>query len=510
MLIKKWLPAAMFLMCLALILALSAHAEENDLSDTRETLFKMNDPNALINGKKVVLLVPPTTINNYTFVPLRSVSDTIGANLERKSDEIKLSYEGVTIQITVGRAEAFVQGKPVRLEQPPVVIKGTTMVPLRFIVHSLGLDLRYDPAAKEIRISPKIKKKPEPIDQDQPGDNKDVEETAPVIRPRMENLPVDYLSANYINLKSLEKIRLYSYGNTSIAAAKDNQIYILNRDPNKGYQIKKYDPNSADKLSVVASIDERFNFEYSVRDKYKINFSYGEFVPKKLVYNDATDTLYLLGESAAMYPDKLRLAVFSITPEVRMVTYQLENSGFYKLEDSLFSTLDDKTFYYGEPYSKMIYSANRGQALELLNSSPTSDKTQLIPTVKDGELYVFDKKSSTIFKWTGTGLVKHAQAAINSDSVLQAAASFGYFYLLDDRQVVHRITPDGEMESYAELGKASFNPGILGVPETSNWKLFGDEKLKLDRYQLQMSADSNGNLFLFDDGILKRVNVYPS
>ncbi|WP_391573886.1 stalk domain-containing protein [Cohnella sp.] len=510
MLIRKWLPAAMFLMCFAFILASSAHAEENDLFDTRETVFKMNDPNALINGKKVVLQVPPTTINNYTFVPLRSVSDAIGANLTRKSDEIRLSYEGVTVEITVGRAEAFVQSNPVRLEQPPVVIKGTTMVPLRFIVNSLGLDLRYEPSTKEIRISSKIKKTPEPIDEDQPGNKKDVEEEAPVVRPRMENLTLDYLSANHSNLKSLDKIRLYSFGNTSIAAAKDNQVYILNRDPNKGYQIKKYDPNSADKMSVVASIDERFNFEYSVRDKYKINFSYGEFVPKKLVYNDASDTLYLLGESAAMYPDKLRLAVFSITPEVKMVTYQLENSGFYKLEDSFFSTLDDKTFYYGEPYSKMIYSANRGQALELVNSSPTSDKTQLISTVKDGVLYVYDKKSSTIFKWTGTGLAKHAQVAIHSDSVMHVAASFGYFYLLDDRRVVHRVTSDGKMESYAELGKASFNPGTLGVPETSNWKLFGNERLLLDRYTLHMSTDSNGNLFLFDDGILMRVNVYPS
>jgi hypothetical protein len=107
-------------------------------------------------------------------------------------------------------------------------------------------------------------------------------------------------------------------------------------------------------------------------------------------------------------------------------------------------------------------------------------------------------------------LEEHAKVGINADSILYSTASFGYFYLLDDRKTVYRIEPNGEAESYADLGKVSYNPGILGVSDTKNWPLYGDETLKLDRYKLQMSVDDNGNIFLLDDGILKRVNVYSS
>jgi hypothetical protein len=304
----------------------------------------------------------------------------------------------------------------------------------------------------------------------------------------LDKLTVDYLSANYINLPALEKIRFYPFGTVSIAAAKDNQAYILSKDPGKGYMIQKYDPNSAEKYTVIAEIDQRFNFEYSVKGKYKASFVYGEVVPKRLVYDEAADRLYMLVESSSRIPDKLRFAVFSITPEVSMITYQLDNSSYFRIEDAFFASMDGSTYYFGEPHAKTIYSATKGQASELFNSSPTSDKTQLVSIVTEGNLYVYDKKDGTIFKWTGNNLVKHVKVAIQADSIVYATASFGSFYLLDEHHVVHRVSPDGKMETYAELAKVSFNPGIVGVSETANWPLFGDEKLKLDRCAIQMSV----------------------
>jgi len=508
---NKWLVTIIW-MCLTFAIASSVYAEESKQSTELEAVFKLNDPIAWINGKKIVLQVPPVSINNSTLVPLRTLSDAIGLKLERekKSDKIIISYEGVTIEFVVGHVQSLINGQAVKLEQPAVVIKGTTMVPLKFVANQLGLDLRYNQATKEIRISPKIVMATEANEEVIPENQVEAGKEAPTLKQRIENPSVDYLTSNGGYSKSLEKIKLYSFGTKSIVAAKNNQVYILVRDPSKGYMIQRYDPNAADKLAVVTLIDQKFNFEYSVKDKYKTNFTYGEFVPKKLIYNDVTDTLYLLGDSLSMYPDKLRLAVFAITPEVKMVTYQLENSGYFKMEDAFFSTLDGETFYFGDPHAQTIYFANKGHTLELLNSSPTSDKTQLISSINKGTLYVYDRKVGTILKWTGKGLEKHAKSSINADSIVYAAASFGYFYLIDDRHVVYQLSPDGDMETYAELGKVSFNPGILGFPETAIGGLYGDERLKLDRYTLQMSVDSNGNLLLFDDGILKRVNVYSN
>ncbi|QJD86433.1 stalk domain-containing protein [Cohnella herbarum] len=509
---KKWPVIAALWLCLSVALATSAYAEETIQPANRETILKLGDPIAWINGKKVILQAPPMTLNNFTLVPLRIISDGMGAKLkrEKKSNRITIVYEGVTLELAAGQIHSIVNGQPVELDQPVVVVNGTTMIPLRFIVNQMNLDLKYDARSKEIRISPKSKEAEKSHEEEKSGDKEEIEEVTAEVRQRLEKLTVDNLTAISLNLKSLDKIGLHSYGNSSIAAAKDNQVFILDRDPNKGYLVKKYDPNSADKVTVLTSIDQKFNFEYSVKGKYNVNFIYAEFVPKKLIYHDATDTLYLLGESSSMAPDKLRMAVFAITPEVKMVSYQLEKSGFFKLEDNFYSTLDGGTFYLGDPYNQTIYSAEKGQPLELLGSSPTAEKTQLIPMVKEGVLYVYDRKGGKILKWTCKRLEENAKVGINADSILYSTASFGYFYLLDDRKTVYRIKPNGEAEAYADLGKVEINPGVFGVPETKKWLNYGGETLKLDRYNLQMSVDDNGNIFLLDDGILKRVNVYKS
>lgn len=506
---KKWSTIAALWFFLSVALASSAYAEETIQPADRETILKLGDPIAWINGKKVILEAPPMALNNVTLVPLRIISDGIGAKLkrEKKSNKITIAYEGVTLELAVGQIQSIVNGQPVELDQPVVVVKGTTMIPLRFIVNQMNLDLKYEAITKKIRISPKSEETEKSHEEEKSGDKEEKREVTAEVRQRLEQLTVDYLTAN---TKGLANLILHSYGNSSIAAFKDNQVYILDRDPGRGYLIKKYDPNSTDKVTVLTSIDQKFNFEYSVKGKYKVSFIYAEFVPKKLIYHDATDTLYLLGESSAMTPDRLRMVVFAITPEVKMVSYQLETSGFFKQDDNFYSTLDGETFYLGDPYNRIIYSGGKGQALELLASSQTAEKTQLISIVKEGTLYVYDRKGSKIFKWTGTRLEEHATVNMNADTILYSTASFGYFYVLDDRKIVHRIGPDGKAEAYADLGKVEINPGVFGVPETKNWKYYGGETLKLDRYKLQMSVDDNGNLLLLDEGILKRVNVYAS
>ncbi len=56
------------------------------------------------------------------------------------------------ITLTIGSKTATVNGKKVELDVPPQVIKGRTMVPLRFIGEQLGATLRYDPDTGEIDI----------------------------------------------------------------------------------------------------------------------------------------------------------------------------------------------------------------------------------------------------------------------------------------------------------------------------------------------------------------------
>ncbi|WP_182298940.1 copper amine oxidase N-terminal domain-containing protein [Cohnella cholangitidis] len=491
----------------------TVHAEEAAPGATKEEIIvKVNDPNAWINGKKVTLQAPPTTINHQTVVPMRFISDSIGAKLkwEKIGQKITISYGDKVIELTVGQKQAKVNGAAVQLNQPAVILNGTTMVPMRFILQSLQLDFQYDKATQEIRIFPKGGQK---VEEEAAGAEKEspvqeeVKET-PEKQP-LEKPTVDFLSFPPSTAMShLDKMKVHA--TSSIAAANNGQVYILEKDPNKGYQVKKYDPNAAGKFTVIASIDQRFNFEYTLKNNNKGSFVYSEFVPRRLFYNEATDSLYLLGESAeSKSPVRMRTVAYSIFPEVKMVAYQINTQGYYNLEDNFFASLDDETFYYGDPHSQMIYSSAKGQALGVADSSRTADKTRLFSTVRDGAIYFYDTKGGKIFKWNGKAVEKVAEVALDVESIQNVTASNGYFYVLDNKKTVHRVNLNGESSLYSNLGDVTYHPGIHGLPDTSNWPVTSEEQLKLDPYKLLMSIGDDGNLIVYDFGILKRINIYP-
>lgn len=60
-----------------------------------------------------------------------------------------------TIQLTIDHNVAAVNGQPVPLEQPAVMINQTTMVPLRFIAESLHQNVAYDDKTQAISITDK-------------------------------------------------------------------------------------------------------------------------------------------------------------------------------------------------------------------------------------------------------------------------------------------------------------------------------------------------------------------
>ncbi|MCD6107236.1 MAG: copper amine oxidase N-terminal domain-containing protein, partial [Caldisericaceae bacterium] len=52
----------------------------------------------------------------------------------------------------IGTPYASVSGKKVLLDSPPLIVKGRTMVPLRFIAETLGAEVTWDEATKSITI----------------------------------------------------------------------------------------------------------------------------------------------------------------------------------------------------------------------------------------------------------------------------------------------------------------------------------------------------------------------
>lgn len=110
----------------------------------------------LVNGKTwpFLLEAPPVIRQNRTFVPLRFISEVIGAQVEwtpqdQRIDIIKGSNH---IVLWIGKQQAKVNNTTLELESAPFLVNNRTMVPLRFITEPLGAQLQWDPKKQTIQL----------------------------------------------------------------------------------------------------------------------------------------------------------------------------------------------------------------------------------------------------------------------------------------------------------------------------------------------------------------------
>jgi hypothetical protein len=107
-----------------------------------------------VNGEKVSFDVEPVIKNDRTMVPLRAVFEKMGAevtwNDEAKSAVCTLGENTVTI--TVGSADADVNGEIYSLDSPAEITDGRILVPLRFIAEGLGATVTWRSESKRAEI----------------------------------------------------------------------------------------------------------------------------------------------------------------------------------------------------------------------------------------------------------------------------------------------------------------------------------------------------------------------
>jgi iron complex transport system substrate-binding protein len=100
---------------------------------------------------------PPTTINNHTMVPLRTIFESLGAEMkwDKNTSTITAIKGSTIIKLTIGSDVAYVNDQKIKLDTPPLVINNRTLVPTRFIGESLGAVVTWENASKTVRIETK-------------------------------------------------------------------------------------------------------------------------------------------------------------------------------------------------------------------------------------------------------------------------------------------------------------------------------------------------------------------
>ncbi len=125
--------------------------KQESISDEMTT----SDITVILNEQKLAFSQPPVIENGTTLVPMRAIFEAMGASVEWNGEtkSITAVKDDTTINLTLNETMAKVNNNEITLAVPAKLINGNTMVPLRFISESLGAEVNWDGESRTVTIN---------------------------------------------------------------------------------------------------------------------------------------------------------------------------------------------------------------------------------------------------------------------------------------------------------------------------------------------------------------------
>lgn len=111
------------------------------------------DVSVTLNGAPLNLNPAPQERAGRIFVPLRGIFEQLGASVVYANGVINAQGNGRSVSLHIGSTQATVNGQPQNLDVAPFVVGASTYVPLRFVSQALGAGVNYDPANKIVALT---------------------------------------------------------------------------------------------------------------------------------------------------------------------------------------------------------------------------------------------------------------------------------------------------------------------------------------------------------------------
>ncbi|HYF78658.1 MAG TPA: stalk domain-containing protein [Symbiobacteriaceae bacterium] len=111
--------------------------------------FGADGPAIYLNGRPLSLTAPAVLVQDRTLVPVRSFMEALGAKvLWQPPDTVTIQWEDRTVTLRIGDTQARVGTTTVSMDVPAQLINSTTYVPLRFVSEALGAEVAFDGAVR--------------------------------------------------------------------------------------------------------------------------------------------------------------------------------------------------------------------------------------------------------------------------------------------------------------------------------------------------------------------------
>lgn len=130
--------------CAALAIAATGAADIARAANTR----------VQVNGQPLATSVAPIQMNGRTLVPMRDIFESLGARVQYNSATRGITARrGTTnIGLRIGSRAAMINNQNITLDQSPLVRRGSTLVPLRFVSEALGARVSWNSAQRLVSV----------------------------------------------------------------------------------------------------------------------------------------------------------------------------------------------------------------------------------------------------------------------------------------------------------------------------------------------------------------------
>ena len=149
--------------------------------------FAQEPIRVIVDGEQLAFDVDPVIENDRTLVPMRLIFEALGADVkwDEASRTASAVKDEITVSITIDNAIMTKNGENVTLDAPARLIGGRTLVPVRAVSEGLGAEVEWDSASRTVKVSTLQDVPVEPPRSEEQSQNE--EQSQPENRPSEEH-----------------------------------------------------------------------------------------------------------------------------------------------------------------------------------------------------------------------------------------------------------------------------------------------------------------------------------
>lgn len=110
-----------------------------------------------VNNKEIIFPDAKPYINNdnRTMVPVRFISEALNAKVgwDGEKREVSITMSDKDIRLIIGQSKAFINNKGIEFDTVPIIKEDRTFVPLRFVSEGLGATVKWDEYTRTVLIT---------------------------------------------------------------------------------------------------------------------------------------------------------------------------------------------------------------------------------------------------------------------------------------------------------------------------------------------------------------------